>query len=94
VGSQNHNWGSRHTDHYAWGQVAGFDDDPDAFLELSTARVRVGPLISIGIFRLPIPGYPSRAISRRRRRVLCRCATTTRPGVTRPVSTVSWRPVD
>jgi len=44
VGSQNHNWGSRHTDHYAWGQVAGFDDDPDAFLELSTARVRVGPL--------------------------------------------------
>jgi len=44
VGSQNHNWGKRHTDHYAWGQVAGFDDDPDAFLELSTARIRVGPL--------------------------------------------------
>ena len=44
VGSQNHNWGIRHTDHYAWGQVAGFDNDPDAFLELSTARVRMGPL--------------------------------------------------
>jgi hypothetical protein len=44
VGSQNHNWGKRHTDHYAWGQVAGFDNDSDAFLELSTARVRVGPL--------------------------------------------------
>lgn len=44
IGSQNHNWGSRHTDAYAWGQVAGFDDDPDAFLELSTARVRVGPI--------------------------------------------------
>ncbi len=43
-GSQNHNWGKRHTDHYAWGQVAGFDNDPDAFLELSTARVRIGPL--------------------------------------------------
>lgn len=43
VGSQNHNWGLRHTDHYAWGQVAGFDDHPDAFLELSTARVRIGP---------------------------------------------------
>jgi hypothetical protein len=24
VGSQNHNWGSRHTDRYAFGQVAGF----------------------------------------------------------------------
>jgi hypothetical protein len=44
VGSQNHNWGSRHTDRYAWGQVAGFDEEPDAFLECSTARLRVGPL--------------------------------------------------
>jgi len=44
VGSQNHNWGSQHTDRYAWGQVAGFDNDPDAFLECSTARVRLGPL--------------------------------------------------
>jgi len=43
-GSQNHNWGSRHTDSYAWGQVAGFDDDPEAFLECSTAQVRIGPL--------------------------------------------------
>ena len=44
VGSQNHNWGSRHTDRYAWGQVAGFDEDPDAFLECSTARLRIGPI--------------------------------------------------
>ena len=44
VGSQNHNWGSRHTDRYAWGQVAGFDGEPDTFLECSTARVRLGPL--------------------------------------------------
>jgi hypothetical protein len=43
-GSQNHNWGSRHTDRYAWGQVAGFDDAPGVFLECSTARVRLGPL--------------------------------------------------
>jgi hypothetical protein len=43
-GSQNHNWGSRHTDHYLWGQVAGFDDAPEAFLELSTARVKLGPV--------------------------------------------------
>lgn len=44
VGSQNHNWGSRHTDRYAWGQVAGFDDAPDAFLECATAQLRMGPL--------------------------------------------------
>lgn len=43
-GSQNHNWGARHTDHYAWGQVAGFDEAPETFLECTTARVRVGPL--------------------------------------------------
>jgi hypothetical protein len=44
VGSQNHNWGSQHTDQYAWGQVAGFDEHPGSFLEVATARVRVGPV--------------------------------------------------
>jgi hypothetical protein len=44
TGSQNHNWGSRHTDRYAWGQVSGFDDEPDAFLECSTAQIRIGPV--------------------------------------------------
>jgi len=44
VGSQNHNWGSKHTDLYAWGQVAGFDNSPDTFLEVATARVKIGPL--------------------------------------------------
>jgi len=43
LGSQNHNWGSQHTDTYAWGQVAGFDNAPDVFLECSTARLRMGP---------------------------------------------------
>jgi len=43
VGSQNHNWGSRHTDTYAWGQVAGFDNAPNAFLECITARLKIGP---------------------------------------------------
>ncbi len=46
IGSQNHNWGSRHTDRYAWGQVAGFDGAPDAFLECSTARLKIGPVWS------------------------------------------------
>jgi hypothetical protein len=44
IGSQNHNWGSRHTDHYAWGQVAGFDSHPESFLEVATARLKFGPL--------------------------------------------------
>ena len=41
VGSQNHNWGLKHTDHYAWGQVAGFDAQPETFLEVATARRRI-----------------------------------------------------
>lgn len=44
VGSQNHNWGAKHTDRYAWGQVAGFDNHPDSFLEVATARLKIGPL--------------------------------------------------
>src|SRR5262249_31690230 len=46
VGSQNHNWGVQHTDHYAWGQVVGFAGFPDTFLEVVTARRRLGPLWS------------------------------------------------
>jgi hypothetical protein len=46
IGSRNHNWGSRHTDAYAWGQVAGFDTNPDAFLEVATARIKVGPWLT------------------------------------------------
>jgi len=45
VGSQNHNWGSQHTDRYAFGQVAGFDDEPGAFLEIATVKAKVaGPI--------------------------------------------------
>jgi hypothetical protein len=43
TGSQNHNWGSRHTDAYAYGQVAGFDNAPGSFLEVASARLKVGP---------------------------------------------------
>lgn len=45
-GSENHNWGARHTDSYAWGQVAGFDNDASAFLECASARLKIGPLWS------------------------------------------------
>lgn len=43
-GSQNHNWGTKHTDLYAWGQVAGFESHPASFLEVATARLKIGPV--------------------------------------------------
>ena len=42
-GTQSHNWGERHTDLYAWGQVSGFDGAPDALFEGVTARIKLGP---------------------------------------------------
>jgi len=44
VGSQNHNWGLQHTDSYAWGQVCGFDNEPDTFLECGAGKLKFGPL--------------------------------------------------
>lgn len=57
VGSQNHNWGSRHTDHYAFAQVAGFDGEPDSFLELTTAKAKIAgpvatPFLTFVVLRL------------------------------------------
>jgi hypothetical protein len=46
VGSQNHNWGREHTDRYAFGQVAGFDGEPDAFLEVATVRTTLAGSLS------------------------------------------------
>lgn len=43
TGSQNHNWGTKHTDRYAWGQVAGFDNAPESFLEVATGQLKIGP---------------------------------------------------
>ncbi len=44
VGSQNHNWGLQHTDTYAWAQVCGFDNAPDAFLECGAGKLKFGPI--------------------------------------------------
>lgn len=43
IGSVNHNWGTKHTPAYAFGQVCGFDDAPDTSLEIVTARAAIGP---------------------------------------------------
>jgi hypothetical protein len=44
TGSVNHNWGTKHTPAYAFGQVCGFDDAPDSSLEIVTARAAIGPV--------------------------------------------------
>lgn len=46
TGSVNHNWGTRHTPAYAFGQVCGFDDAPDSSLEIVTARASIGPVLT------------------------------------------------
>ena len=67
-GSENHNWGSQHTDRYAWGQVAGFDGEEQAFLECITAQVKVGPLrspwMSIACLRLDGRDYLFNSLGR------------------------------
>jgi hypothetical protein len=46
TGSVNHNWGTRHTPAYAFGQVCGFDDAPGSSLEIVTARASIGPVLT------------------------------------------------
>jgi hypothetical protein len=51
-----HNWGAEHADRWVWLHAAGFEDEPEAWLELTLARVRVGaattPWIANGAFSL------------------------------------------
>jgi hypothetical protein len=49
TGSVNHNWGTRHTPAYAFGQVCGFNDAPDSTLEIVTARTALGPVLLPGV---------------------------------------------
>ena len=49
MGSVNHNWGTRHTPAYAYGQVCGFDNAPDTTLEIVTARAALGPVLLPGV---------------------------------------------
>ncbi|MEB2313428.1 MAG: hypothetical protein OZ921_17335 [Sorangiineae bacterium] len=45
-GMQGHNWGSRHTERYAWTHVNQWDGDEEVVLEAFTGRVKVGPLLA------------------------------------------------
>lgn len=49
TGSVNHNWGTRHTPSYAYGQVCGFDEAPEATLEIVTARAALGSFLLPGV---------------------------------------------
>ncbi|MBB2993171.1 hypothetical protein FHR72_004678 [Mycolicibacterium iranicum] len=49
IGSVNHNWGTRHTPAYAYGQVCGFDEAPESTLEIVTARAALGSLLLPGV---------------------------------------------
>ena len=41
-----HNWGREHAERWVWLHAAGFEDEPDAWLELALARVRIGGALS------------------------------------------------
>ena len=41
-----HNWGTEHAETWIWMQGALFEEDPTAWLDLTVARVRIGPLLT------------------------------------------------
>src|SRR4051794_13234617 len=60
-----HNWGAEHAERWVWLHAAGFEDEPDAWVELAIARVRVGGAltpwiangaVAIGGHRFPLGG--------------------------------------
>jgi hypothetical protein len=45
-GMVGHNWGSEHAERWIWLHGSGFDGDPDAWVDVALARVRIGPLLT------------------------------------------------
>jgi hypothetical protein len=41
-----HNWGSEHAERWIWLHAAGFEEAPNAWLDLALGRVKVGPWTS------------------------------------------------
>jgi hypothetical protein len=41
-----HNWGREHAERWVWLHAAGFADEPEAWIELAIARIRVGGALS------------------------------------------------
>lgn len=44
AGMVGHNWGSQHAERWIWLHGVCFEDRPDAWLDLSIGRVRIGPV--------------------------------------------------
>jgi hypothetical protein len=51
-----HNWGAEHAHRWVWLHAANFEDEPEAWLELTLARIRIGratsPWIANGVLSL------------------------------------------
>ena len=73
-GMVGHNWGAEHAATWIWLHGIAFDDAPDAWLDLSVGRVRVGPVltpwIANGALHVDGRAHPARrpAPARRSRR--------------------------
>ena len=68
-GTVGHNWGSEHADSWVWLHAADFSAQPDCWLELVLARIRIGPTrspwtamgaIGTGGERIPLGGLGRR----------------------------------
>jgi hypothetical protein len=56
-----HNWGTEHAERWVWLHAASFEDEPETWLELALARVRVGGALT--------PWVANGAIAHRGRRL-------------------------
>ena len=45
-GMVGHNWGAEHAHRWIWLHVAGFDGEPDAWLDVTLARLKLGGLVT------------------------------------------------
>ncbi len=60
-GSLNHNWGRKHTDAYAWGQVCGFDENENIYFEIISGVIKFGqiesPVSTLAVLRIENQDY-------------------------------------
>ena len=70
-GMVGHNWGAEHAATWIWLHGTAFDDRPDAWLDLSLGRVRVGPVLTPWLANgaLTVDGERTRLGGLRRARV-------------------------
>jgi hypothetical protein len=71
-GMVGHNWGAEHAERWIWLHGVGFDEDPDAWLDVALGRVKLGGrmtpwiangALSVGGRRLRLGGLGARGLS-------------------------------